>query len=194
MIKLFYDARVRRRAVFLFVNVLACGLIAGLVIMPTSAFFAERDRYIANQRKTLARLDAISSQFENVQSIASETDTQIRGGEFLSGPNENVVGADLQTKLKSVVESGGAKSRAAQALPARTSDLLKYIGTRIEVAGNLQSLHRAIYAIENSKPYLFILGGTIKPSPSVVKQGVTEEPLLQAQLEVFGAVQVGREP
>jgi general secretion pathway protein M len=194
MIKQFYDTRVRRRVIFVLVNALACSSVFGLVILPTSAFFGERDGHIANQRKTLARLNAISAQFENVQSITSETNTQIRGGEFLSGPNENVIGADLQTKLKSVVEAGGARSRAAQALPVRTGDLLRYIGTRVEVAGNLQSLHRAIYAIENAKPYLFILGATIKPSPSVVKQGGTEEPLLQAQLEVFGAVQVGREP
>ena len=195
MIKQFYDPRVRRRVVFVLANALACGLIFGVVIMPLSAFFAERDSNIANQRRTLARLNAISAQLENVQSIASETDTQIRGGEFLSGSNENVIGADLQTKLKSVVEAGGARSRAAQVLPIKTGDRLKYIGARIEVAGTIQSLHRAIYAIESARPYLFILGATIKPSPSVVKQGVTEEPAFQAQLEVYGAMQVvGREP
>src|SRR5580692_10028455 len=120
MIKQFYDTRVRRRVIFVLVNALACGLVFGFVILPTSAFFAERDGRIANQRKMLARLNAISAQFESVQSTASETNTQIRGGEFLSGPNENVIGADLQTKLKSVVEAGGARSRAAQTLPVRT--------------------------------------------------------------------------
>jgi hypothetical protein len=63
------------------------------------------------------------------------------------------------------------------------------------MVGTLQSIQRAVYAIENAKPYLFISGATIKIAPSVNKQGVSEEPSVQAQLDVFGAIQInGREP
>jgi len=185
-----YDAGFRRRLVFVLINAVACSLIFGLIILPTNAFFAERDGVIANQRKTLARLNAISAQLENVQSIASEMNTQIGGGEFLSGPNDNVISADLQTRLKSIVETGGGRLRAVQALPVRTADLIKYSGARIEVVGNLQSMQRAIYAIEAAKPYLFILGATIRLLPSVTKQGASEDPSIQAQLDVFGAIQL----
>ena len=163
--------------------------------MPISSFFAERDSRILGQQRVLARLNAITAQTTNIQSIASDTNTQIRAGEFLLGPNENVISADLQTKLKALVEAAGARSRAAQALPVKTSDQIRYSGSRIEIAGSLQSIRNAVYAIENAKPYLFISGATMKMASSVGKQGGSDEPSIQAQLDVFGAIQVeGREP
>jgi len=195
MIKIVYDTHLRRRAVFVLVNLAICFLVLGVVILPATAFFAERDSRITGQRKVLARISAIAAQSANIQSIVSDTNTQLRGGEFLTGPNENVISADLQTRLKATIEASGARSRAAQALPVKTSDQIRYSGSRIEIVGTLQSIHRAIYAIENAKPYLFISGATIRIAPSLGKQGVSEEPSIQAQLDVFGAIQInGREP
>ncbi|MFZ8255349.1 GspMb/PilO family protein, partial [Staphylococcus aureus] len=86
---------------------------------------------------------AVVAQAANVQSIVSDTSAQMRGGEFLTGPNENVISADLQTRLKAIVETAGARSRAVQALPLKTIDQIKYSGSRIEIYGPLLSIHRA---------------------------------------------------
>ncbi|OIQ69385.1 general secretion pathway protein M [mine drainage metagenome] len=190
MMNLFRDIRLRRRVIFVLVNLAIFLLVFGLVFQPASSLFAERDSRIEGQRKVLARLSAIAAQSENIQSLASDTDTQMRSGEFLTGPNENVISADLQTRLKAIIETSGARSRAAQALPIKTGDKIRYSGARIEIVGSLQSIHRALYAIEGAKPYLFISGAAIKMAPSIGKQGGSEEPSIQAQLDVFGATQV----
>jgi general secretion pathway protein M len=117
----------------------------------------------------------------------------MRGGEFLAGPNENVISADLQTRLKAIAVSAGARSRAVQALPLKTNNQIRYSGSRIEIFGSLQSIHRAIYAIESAKPYLFITGAVIKVMPPASRQGVPEEPIIQAQLDIFGEFPVSRE-
>jgi general secretion pathway protein M len=195
MMKIIYDIRLRRRAIFVLVNLVVCTVVFGVIVMPTRAFFADRDNRISDQRKVLARLSAITAQAANVQSILSDTSAQMRGGEFLAGPNENVISADLQTRLKTIAEAAGARSRAVQALPINTSEQIRYSGSRIEIVGPLQSIHRAIYAIESVKPYLFITGAAIKVLPPVSRQGTPEEPVIQAQLDIFGAIQVnGREP
>jgi hypothetical protein len=193
--KILYDSNIRRRVLFVLGNLAICALVAGALVMPIRALFTGRDDRIADQLKVLARLSAIAAQASNVQSIASDTSAQMRGGEFLAGPNENVISADLQTRLKAITEAAGARSHAVQALPIKTSDQIKYSGSRIEIFGPLQSIHRAIYAIESAKPYLFISGAAIKALPSANRQGVSEEPVIQAQLDIFGAMQVnGREP
>jgi hypothetical protein len=161
------------------------------VALPLHGFFSDRDEQIAERRAALARLTAIASQEANVQAIASDTRAQIRGDEFLSGPNENVINADMQTRLKAMTEAAGARSRAVQALPARTSEQIRYSASRIDMFGTIQSVQRAIYAIENAKPYLFIIGAIIKPSPGVNRPGVLEEPSIQAQLDIAGAIQIG---
>jgi general secretion pathway protein M len=195
MTRIRLDSHFRRQVLFVLGNLAACAVVFGAILAPTYAFFADRDSRIADQQKVLARLSAITAQAANVQSIVSDTGAQMRSGEFLVGPNENVISADLQTRLKAMTETAGARSRAGQALPLRTIDQIKYSGSRIEIIGSLQSIQRAVYAIESAKPYLFITGAAIKMVPPVNRQGVQEEPVVQAQLDIFGAIQInGREP
>ncbi|HXO69417.1 MAG TPA: type II secretion system protein GspM [Bradyrhizobium sp.] len=195
MMAILHDIQLRRRVLFVLGNLAACAVIAGALVIPTIAFFADRDGHISDQLKVLARLSAVAAQAGNVQSIVSDASVQMRGGEFLAGPNENVISADLQTRLKAITEAAGARSRAVQALPMKTSDQIKYSGSRIEIFGPLPSIHRAIHAIESAKPYLFITGAVIKGLPPASRQGVPEEPVMQAQLDIFGAIHVnGREP
>jgi general secretion pathway protein M len=65
---------------------------------------------ISDKRKVLSRLSVIATEAANVRSIASDTSAQMRSGEILAGANENVVGADLQTRLKAI---WGAVARRA---------------------------------------------------------------------------------
>jgi len=185
------DLKFRRRAIFLLVNAALVVPVAVFVLLPTRGILSDRDDQIADRRAVLARLTAVASQEANVQAIASDTNAQIRGDEFLSGPNENVISADLKTRLKTMTEAAGARSRAVQALPTRTIEQIKYSGSRIELFGTIQSVQRAVYAIESAKPYLFITGAVIKPLQVMNRPGVAEEPTIQAQLDIAGAIQVG---
>lgn len=185
------DLQFRRRAIFLLVNAALALTVIVFVVLPIHGVFSDRNEKLAERQAVLVRLTAIAAQEANVQAIASDTSAQIRGDEFLSGPNENVISADLQTRLKAMTEAAGARSRAVQALPAKTNEQIKFSGSRIEMFGTIQSVQRAVYAIETAKPYLFVTGAVIKPLPVANRPGVSEEPVIQAQLDVAGAVQVG---
>jgi general secretion pathway protein M len=185
------DLPLRRRMTFLLVNAALVFPIVVFVVLPIQSVFSDRDGQIADRSAVLARLTAIASQEANVQALASDTNAQIPGDEFLSGPNENVISADLQTRLKAMTDAAGARSRAVQALPTKTSEQIRYTGSRIELFGTIQSVQRAVYAIESAKPYLFITGAVIKPLPVTNRPGVSEEPNIQAQLDIAGAIQVG---
>jgi general secretion pathway protein M len=195
MIQIFNDAIVRRRALFIIGNLAACAGVVLVLVVPILTFFADRDERILVQARGLARLSAIAEQASNVQSIIADTSGQMRSDEFLTGPSENVISANLQARLKGITEAAGAHSRAVQALPLKTSDQIRYSGSRIEIFGSLPSIQRAIHAIESAKPYLFITGATLRAPPPATRQGMPEEPIIQAQLDIFGALQVdGRGP
>jgi hypothetical protein len=190
------DPEIRRRVFFVAGNLAVCVLALFLIVLPIHGLFADRDEQILDKLKVLARLEAIVAQEKNVQSVLSDTSAQLRSGEFLAGPNENVISAELQARLKALAESAGAKSRAVQALPVRTIDQIRYSGSRIEIFGSLQSIQRTVHAIESAKPYLFTSAAVIKlQAPATGRQAEQQEPTLQAQLDVFGAMQPGgREP
>ena len=133
MIKAFYDIHLRRRAFFVLGNLAICAVVVSALVMPTYAFFADRDTQIADKQKVLGRLSAIAAQAANVRSIVSDTSAQLRSGEFLAGPNENVISADLQARLKAMIEAAGARSSAVQALPLKIVDQIRYSGSRIEI-------------------------------------------------------------
>ena len=187
---IFADAQFRRRALFVLANLAACAVIVGFMIVPACTLFTEREYRIEEKRKVLARLTAIAAQADKVRSIALDTKSQMQSGEFLVGPSENVVSADLQAKLKSIAETGGARTRAVQALPPRTLDQIRYGGSRIEISGSLQSIVKTVHTLESSKPYLFISVAVLKILPPT-RPGGSEEPVVQAQLDIFGAMQVG---
>ena len=182
------DPQLTRRSLFMLGNLAVLGLLFLGLVLPIDAVFAERDVRIQNQQLVLARLSAMAAQASRVDALASETNSEFQSGEFLTGANENVVAADLQTKLKTIMSSSGAQSRAIQSLPSRTADQIRYSGVRVDLTGPLPAVMRVVHAIESTRPYLFIFGATLKSGPAV-RQGTAEEPVLQAQLDVYGAIQ-----
>src|SRR5262245_15345432 len=135
-----------RGAAFLAGNVVAAFIIFDLVITPVSALFAERDASIADKRALLVRLQGIAAQEARVQEAARETDPQRKRGDFRAGPNDGVITADLQTRLKGMAERSGARLRSIQGLPPKGDAELRYVGSRLEILGPIQAIHRTIHA------------------------------------------------
>lgn len=183
-----HDRRLRR-AMFVALN-LAVGLaVYALFVMPVADFFSARDARIAEQRLLLARLTAIAQREPAVQAAARETTEQLKRGELLIGPNEGVINADLQTRIKTITEQAGARLRSVQGLPASTSEQTRYVGARLEMHGTLQAIQRALHAIETGRPYLFVTSAAIRPSLNA--QNPREEPVIEARLDLVGAMQAG---
>jgi len=194
MIEDWSDRAWLRRAIFLGINLAAGLAIFSLVVEPIHAFLADRDAEIARQSELLARLRAVAAREADIQALARQSAAGIDRGEFLVGPNEGVASAGLQARLKTMTEGAGARLRSVQGLPARADGEVRYIGARIEIYGALGAVHRVVHAVESGKPYLLVTGAAIRLSPQINRQGGPEEPIIDAQLEIFGAFQVeGRE-
>jgi general secretion pathway protein M len=187
MIDTWLETRWLRGLLFAFGNLVAAlALVTGFVL-PIRDGFAERDEAIATQRATLMRLQAIAAQ-ERIVQTAAKANSAVEAGDFLPGKNEGVVNADLQTRLKGMIEQVGARQRSVRVLPGVTVDQVRYVGSRIEIHGSLPAIQRAVHAIEGVKPHLFVTGAVLKSVPATARPGIVEEPVLEAQLDVFGAI------
>jgi hypothetical protein len=179
-----------RRVVFLGLN-LAAGLAVFILIAhPIYALFAERDAQIAMLSEMLARMNAIANRKSDVERLARQVDAEGNLGEFLAGANEGVANAALQARLKTMTETAGARVRSVQGLPAKNDGQIRSIGARIDLYGALGAVHKAIYAVESGKPYLFVSSASIRLSPSISAQAAMTEPVIDAQLDIFGVVQM----
>jgi general secretion pathway protein M len=187
-----------RRLAFIGGNATAALAFAGFLVMPVQAFFAERDAQIVSQRALLARFAAVAGLQTRVEAAAREADAQVETGEFLAGSNEGVIVADLQTHLKTIAEAGGARLRSVQSLPPKTRDEVRYVGARLDINGPLAAIQRTLHALESGTPYLFVDAAVVRVAPPTnaqVPNATPQEPVIDAQLDVFGAVQLkGRAP
>jgi general secretion pathway protein M len=180
-----------RRLAFLAGNGLVVLVIAYGCFLHIGELLAERDREILHKQAVLARLQAAARR--EVQPTGKKT--SIEDGEFLAGKTDGAIGAELQARLKGIAEAAGAKVRSIRGLPPKTDGRSRYVGSHIEVLGSVAAIQRAIHAVETAKPYLFITSGTMRLAPPVGPVGTPHEPLIEAQLDIFGAMRVeAREP
>ncbi|MGA2129856.1 MAG: type II secretion system protein GspM [Xanthobacteraceae bacterium] len=192
MIARWYQQARVRRIIFVAGNLAAAAAFVCLVVWPILDLLAERDAAIVEQRGALARLQGVIAEEARIATIARETDAQVQ--DFLSGTNEGVIIADLQTRLKSIAEGSGARLRSVQALPPVSREQTRYVGSRLEISGPIGAIHRAVHAVESARPWLFVSAGSIKPSPAASHAGAATEPVIDAQLDIFGALPTeGRE-
>jgi hypothetical protein len=182
------DARWLRRSLFVTINLAACSAILVLVAQPIYGLFAERDAQIATLGETLARMNAIASRKVDVDALGRQVDAESDLGEFLAAANEGAANAAFQARLKTMAEAAGARVRSVQGLPAKVNGQVRYIGARIDLYGALGAVQKTVYAVESGKPYLFVSNASIRLSPSVGAQAVMTEPVINTQLDIFGAM------
>jgi Type II secretion system (T2SS), protein M subtype b len=190
MIRKWQDAPWIRRATFIGLNLAACIAVFFLMVDPIRAVFAEQDAKIATLSETLARMNAIANRKSDVEALTRQVDAEGDLGEFLAGANEGVVNAALQARLKTMTEGAGARVRSVQGLQPKNNGQIRYIGAKVDLYGALGAIQKVIYAIESGKPYLFVSNASIRLSQSIAAQAATTEPVIDAQLDVFGAVQM----
>ncbi|MES5488367.1 type II secretion system protein GspM [Bradyrhizobium sp. INPA03-11B] len=177
----------RRRAVFGLAHALGVLAVYWLWIIPVQDYFTERSGRIAAQQALLARLEGVAAEETAVQDLISRSSAELDRNEFLTGTNDGVIGADLQTRLKAIAEAGGARVKSVQSLQPTRNEAIKYVGARIDLSGTHAAIQRTVHAIETNKPYLFITSAVIKGPPNGPPNATTE-PFIDAQLEIVGAI------
>ena len=186
--------RPTRTALFIGANIAVAALFyLGLLTPALEIIHDQRDR-IELQRSTLLRFRNIADKGPIVEKLIVQSREASSGGEFLSGKSEGVVNANLQARLKSVVDAAGAEFRSVRSLTARAVGAVDYTGARVEISGTVASVQKAAFDIEGSRPMLFIVSAIVRPSNPNERSGTggqsaSVEPTIEAQFDVFGAIQ-----
>jgi hypothetical protein len=188
MIPAWLNAPLPRRVLFLLGNLAAGLAIVYACVVPASELFADRDREIARQRLTLARLQAVAARGASVEPAAKPA--PVPGAEFLTGKADGAIGAELQTRLKTMVEASGAKLRSIRNLPPKSEAHTRHIGSHVEAFGTIAAIQRAVHAIESARPYLFVAGATLRHTAPVGPAAAAQEPVIEAQFDVVGVIRI----
>jgi hypothetical protein len=173
------------------------GLIWLGVIAPVRARYHENDEALANGAQLLARLR--STIVEGRQASAADDVSHLDRyrSDFLAGAEDAIIVADLQTRLSALTTARRAEVASARALQPKSGEDLAYVGLRLTIRGEMQSLQQVLYAFETVAPLLFVERATLRlDSHAAGSRDRSAENLAPMTLEVdvYGAKWPGLTP
>jgi len=153
------------------------------------------DRLTANQdsvetaARTAGRLKAALQASEHRQPPTTDRDRDSLRRHFLRSGEDNLVLADLQTRLRSLATDKHSELLSARTLPSRSDNDLDHVGLALQVRGELKNIQEILHAIEFGSPYLSIRKATLRLDDrrAGIRDAVSQKPRLLADLEVYGA-------
>ena len=136
------------------------GLLALVVWMgavdPVIRSYEDNDQAIADGIRLLAGFKSVIAQGHQVGAELSASDLERYRGDFLAGPEDAIIVADLQTRLRSLITARNAELSSARALQPKSRDGLEYLGLALQIRAEMKNIQEVLHAIETGVPLLFV--------------------------------------
>ncbi len=152
-------------------RILAVGLLlAGLVVL----YLGILGPLLAIGDSYQERIDSLEFKLQKLRKIAAEKDywtnrleeikrLQASEGRLIAKDTPALASADLQTRIKEVVNRSGGELTSTQVIPERKEEQFTRIAVKLRMNGSTQVLRDVLYAFESGSPFLFVENLNIRP-------------------------------
>ncbi|MGH6899267.1 MAG: type II secretion system protein GspM [Geminicoccaceae bacterium] len=164
------------------------------VVGPVIAAYRDAGEAIAQAQRLLHGYRERAEQRPQLaQLLAAE---EARAGSvtgYLDAVDDALAAAELQVRLKGVVEAAGGELRSAQSLkvePVDAVDGVRRAGLKVRFSADVESLATILYDLETGEPYLFVDALSIRePRRQRRRRDAPEEaPQLDVMVDLYGYV------
>jgi general secretion pathway protein M len=164
--------------------------VAIVVVMPIIDGLAGAELSNQEYRLALARSRILDQELKNLKAQLTEIrQVQASQSGFLEGANESLATAQLQNRIKTIVETGGGELRSTQVLPVRDEGKFRRIIVRGQMATNTTAMQRIFYDIESASPYLILDNIDIRARPSArTPENAPTDTMLDVRFDLYGYV------
>ena len=164
-----------------------------LVIAPLVTAYRDGQSRIEQAKELLQRYEALAEQRSLLADrLAEEQERAASAAGYLTGPSDALAAAELQDRVKSVVEGAGGELRSTQILPAEEleADLgFRRTALRVHFVVTIDGLEETLYELETGQPYLIIDEVTVRQERARRRRSEPQaQPMLDVSLELFGYV------
>lgn len=136
-------------------------------------------RLVRYERLAAARPD-LEKKLEGVRAIGSRK-------YFLKANAASLSAAEIQEKVRQLVESGGGRLISVQAVPPRDDGRFRLVTVTIQANANIGALRKILHAAETAEPYVFIDSLTVRAQvPPGFKPPAGADPEMFVQLDISG--------
>ena len=164
-----------------------------LVIAPLVTAYRDGQSRIEQAKELLQRYEALAEQRSLLADrLAEEQERAASAAGYLTGPSDALAAAELQDRVKSVVEGASGELRSTQILPAEEleADLgFRRTTLRVHFVVTIDGLEETLYELETGQPYLIIDEVTVRQERARRRRSEPQaQPMLDVSLELFGYV------
>lgn len=145
------------RVLALALLLLVVALIYGLVVEGLIGRYHYYQNSVMQHQEQLAQLERVAATQEALQQriAAVQRDPGI-AAQYLAQSNPALAAAELQQRLKTVVDATGATLQSTQALPPVDEGAAIKVTVSALFSGDTGSLQQVLYALESQTPLLFV--------------------------------------
>jgi general secretion pathway protein M len=167
---------------------LALALLGGfrLVVAPLVAAFQDNASRIEQAEALLQRYLALAEQRQAMsERLATQQELAASAAGYLQGPSDALAAAQLQDRVKSVIEGAGGELRSTQILPAVVIDGdagIRRAALRVQFAVTIEGLAETLYELESGQPYLLIDQLSVREQRA--RRRRSDEPETEASLDI----------
>jgi general secretion pathway protein M len=164
-----------------------------LVIAPVIELYRTTDDAIESAETLLQRHRALAAQQSELSARLDEEKEQAAAiAGYLEGPSDALAAAQLQDRVKGVVEAAGGELRSTQILPAEAVDGgpgTRRATLRVQMVVAIDGLAEILYDLESGQPYVLIDEVAVRGQRTRRLGGDSEAaPLLDISLQLSGFV------
>jgi General secretion pathway protein M. len=181
----------RLAAVGLLLVVIAA--VYSLVIAPLWGTYTDNRDRIAEQQDLLQRYQRLAANATNLSHRLAVLRKQPVSGEgYLQGDNETLVAAQLQSRIRNVVQTSGGKLTSTQVLAGVDEAGFRRIGVRVTMTADITDLQEVLHSLEGARPYLFLDNVDISGEQSRGREGRGNA--LTVSFEAYGFMRTDSKP
>lgn len=159
-----------------------------LAVEPVRARFEAYEMSIAQSQELLARHLRMSAARDELESELQELRrAHAASGRFLEGGSIELVAAEVQNRVKTLIDAHGASLKSMQALAPEEVGGFRKVTVRVNMTGDTRALQKIFYAVETANPYLFVDNVDVRSRRPQVRRGqASGESDLQIRFDVSG--------
>jgi len=168
---------------------------ARLVVAPLLAAYRDAAAEIEQAEFLLQRYRALAEQRPAMaERLAEQQQLAASAAGYLQGPSDALAAAQLQDRVKTVVEGAAGELRSTQILAAQPVEIdakIRRAALRVQFVASIEGLSRILYELESGQPYLLIDELVVREQRvrSRRRNEPETETLLDVSLELSGYLQ-----
>ncbi len=120
------------------------------------------------------RIESLEFKLQKLRKIAAEKEywmnrleeikrQETSEGRLIAKETPALASADLQTRIKDVVNHAGGELISTQVIPERKEEQFTRVAVKLRMTGSTQVLRDVLHAFESSSPLLFVENLNIRP-------------------------------